>query len=86
MEYNNAFDTPFTLSPRIIWSHDVDGYSAGPIGPGFVEGKKAVTLGIGASYLDSYNLSLDYTNNFGAKYRNGSFDKDFVSLTASYTF
>jgi hypothetical protein len=86
MEYNNAFDTPFTLSPRIIWSHDVDGYSAGPIGPGFVEGKKAVTLGLGASYLDSYTLSLDYTNNFGAKYRNGSFDKDFVSLTASYAF
>lgn len=86
MEYNNAFGTPYTLSPQIIWSHDVSGYSAGPIGPGFVEGKKAVTLGVTASYLDQYRLSLDYTNNFGAKYRNGSYDKDFVSMTASYTF
>lgn len=86
MEYPNAFGTPYTLSPQLIWSHDVSGYSAGPIGPGFVEGKKAVTVGVTASYLDAYRLSLDYTNNFGAKYRNGSFDKDFVSMTASYTF
>lgn len=86
MEYPNAFGTPYTLSPMLIWSHDVSGYSAGPIGPGFVEGKKAVTLGVTASYLDQYRLSLDYTNNFGAEYRNGSFDKDFVSMTASYTF
>ena len=86
MEYPSAFGTAYTLSPRIIWSHDVDGYSAGPIGPGFVEGKMAATVGVTASYLDAYSLALDYTNNFGAEYRNGSFDKDFVSLTASYTF
>ncbi len=86
MQYNSAFGTPYTISPQIIWSHDVSGYSAGPIGPGFVEGKKAVTLGVTASYLDAYRLSLDYTANFGAKYRNSAFDKDFVSMTASYTF
>lgn len=86
MDYPSAFGTAYTLTPRLIWSHDVEGYSAGPIGPGFVEGKKAATVGVAASYLDTYNLSLDYTNNFGARYRNGSFDKDFVSLTASYTF
>lgn len=86
MEYNNAFGTPYTLSPSITWSHDVSGYSAGPIGPGFIEGKKAVTLGVAASYLDTYRVSLDYTANFDAKYRNGSYDKDFVSLTASYAF
>lgn len=86
MDYHSAFGTPVTLSPMVVWSHDVSGYSAGPIGPGFVEGKKAVTLGVTASYLDTYRLSVDYTNNFGAKYRNGSYDKDFVGMTASYTF
>lgn len=86
MEYHSAFGTPFTLTPQVVWSHDVSGYSAGPIGPGFVEGKKAVTLGIGARYLESYNVALNYTNNFGARYRNASYDKDFVSLTASYSF
>lgn len=86
MDYHSSFGTPVTLSPMIVWSHDVSGYSAGPIGPGFVEGKKAVTLGLTASYLDTYRLSVDYTNNFGAEYRNGSYDKDFVSMTASYTF
>ncbi|MBX3495177.1 MAG: DUF1302 domain-containing protein [Parvibaculum sp.] len=86
MDYHSAFGSPFTLSPQIVWSHDVSGFSAGPIGPGFVEGKKAVTLGLGARYLESYNVSLNYTNNFGARYRNASHDKDFVSLTASYSF
>ncbi|MEQ8268684.1 MAG: DUF1302 domain-containing protein [Parvibaculum sp.] len=86
MDYHSSFGTPVTLSPMLVWSHDVSGYSAGPIGPGFVEGKKAVTLGVTASYLDTYRLSVDYTNNFGAEYRNGSYDKDFVSMTASYTF
>jgi hypothetical protein len=29
---------------------------------------------------------MDYTANFGADYRNASYDKDFVSMSASYSF
>ena len=86
LQYNNAFGTPWTLSPRLVWSHDVSGYSAGPIGPGFVEGKISTTLGVTADYQSSYKVGLDYTMNFGNAYRNSSNDKDFMSFSASYTF
>ena len=86
LQYNSAFDTAWTLTPQLVWSHDVSGYSAGPIGPGFVQGKKAITAGVTANYQDTYTLGLDYTANFGADYRNASYDKDFMSMSASYSF
>ena len=86
LQYNNAFGTPWTVSPRLIWSHDVSGYSAGPIGPGFVEGKMSASMGVTADYQSSYSLGLDYTMNFGNAYRNASNDKDFMSFSASYAF
>ncbi len=86
LDYNSAFGSAWTLSPQIVWSHDVQGYSAGPIGPGFVQGKMAVTAGVTANYQDTYKLGMDYTANFGADYRNASYDKDFVSMSASYSF
>ena len=84
-DYNNAFDTAWKLQPFIQFGHDVQGYSAGPIGPGFVEGTKAVTIGTNASYL-SWSASLSWTNRFGNKYYNSGWDKDFASLTVSYAF
>ena len=86
LDYNSAFNTAWTLSPQIVWSHDVSGYSAGPIGPGFVQGKMAVTAGVTANYQDTYKVGVDYTANFGADYRNANYDKDFMSLSASYAF
>ena len=86
LQYNNAFGTPWALSPRLVWSHDVSGYSAGPIGPGFVEGKMSTTLGVTADYQSTYKVGLDYTMNFGNAYRNSSNDKDFMSFSASYAF
>ena len=84
--YNSAFDTAWTLTPRLFWSHDVKGYSAGPIGPGFVEGVKSLTLGIDAEYQETYKIGLSYNMFFGNSYRNANYDKDFLSLTVSYTF
>jgi len=86
LQYNSAFGSSWTLTPQLVWSHDVQGYSAGPIGPGFVQGKMAVTAGVTANYQDTYKVGLDYTANFGADYRNASYDKDFVSMSASYAF
>lgn len=84
-DYNNVFGTPVKLSPFIQFGHDVHGFSAGPIGPGFVEGTKSVTVGANAS-KDAWNASLSWTNRFGNKYYNNSYDKDFASLTLSYAF
>ncbi len=84
--YNNAFRTPWTVSPSIQWRHDVDGLSAGPNGPGFVERAKTISLGLGADYQGVYKAKLSYTNSFGNPFRNASTDKDFVAFNVSYAF
>ncbi len=84
-DYHTAFGTGVTLSPNLYWAHDVTGYSAGPIGPGFIEGKKTLKLGVDATY-QSFKVGLGYTMHFGAEIKNNDYDKDFMSLTASYAF
>ena len=84
--YNNAFRTPWTLSPSIQWRHDVDGLSAGPNGPSFVERAKTISLGLEADYQSVYKAKVSYTNSFGNPFRNASTDKDFVSFNVSYAF
>jgi hypothetical protein len=86
VQYNSFMGTPYTMTPRVFFAHDVKGYSAGPIGPGFVEGVKTVGLGVDFDYKSVYKLSLDYSSSFGAEYRNAMYDKDFASISASYTF
>ncbi|MBI1260334.1 MAG: DUF1302 family protein [Rhizobiales bacterium] len=84
-DYNNVFDTPFKVQPFLQFGHDVHGYSAGPNGPGFVEGTKSVTIGTNVS-RDAWTASISWTNRFGNKYYNSSWDKDFASATLSYAF
>ena len=85
-QYNNAFNTSWTVSPSIQFGHDVKGNSAGPIGPGFLEHKKALTLRVNADLEDTWQVGVAYTNNFGAREYNQLNDKDFLSVNASYSF
>ncbi len=82
--YSNALG-PVNLSPQVAFAHDVNGTAPAPIG-NFVEGRKTVTLSLGASYLVSWQAQLSYTNFFGGGQHNLLGDRDFVSLTASYSF
>ena len=86
LEYNSFLGTPYTVAPHAYFAHDVKGYSAGPIGPGFVEGVKTLGLGVDVDYQDKYKLSVNYASSFGAEYRNAMYDKDFASVSASYSF
>ncbi|MGB3810977.1 MAG: DUF1302 domain-containing protein [Parvibaculum sp.] len=86
MQYNSFLGSPYTVSPRVFFAHDVKGYSAGPIGPGFVEGVKTVGLGVDLDFKSVYKLSVDYSSSFGSKYRNAMYDKDFAAASLSYTF
>ena len=85
-QYNNFMGTAFTISPSIQWAHDVNGYSAGPIGPGFIQGKKTISVGATATYQSAYKAEIRYTNSFGNEYRNQNEDKDFASINFSYAF
>lgn len=84
LDYNNAIGA-VTLSPRLAWQHDVSGTSPGP-GGNFVEGRKAITLGLGANYLNQWTADLSYTDYFGAGRYNLINDRDFVAFNIKYSF
>ena len=82
LDYSNAIG-PATISPYLQFQHDVNGYSPSPGGP-FEEGRTALTLGVGVNYLERWRGDLSYTNYNGDT--NYLSDRDFVSLSMSYSF
>jgi hypothetical protein len=84
LTYNNAVGA-VNLSPRIQWAHDVQGNSPQPAGP-FREGRKAISIGLKATYLEEWEADISYTNFFGAGKYNLLNDRDFVSATIKYSF
>ena len=68
------------------WAHDVNGVSAGPVGPGFIEGKKTISIGVNANLQNAWRANIQYTNSFGNEFKNYAHDKDFVTMTVSYAF
>ena len=82
LDYNNAIGA-IRLSPYLQFQHDVDGNSPTPSGP-FLEDRMALTLGVGVSYLDRLRTDLSYTMYDGKT--NYLSDRDFVSVSATYSF
>jgi hypothetical protein len=82
--FNNAIGV-VTLRPIFAWSHDVEGVTPTPIS-NFVEGRKAMSLMLNAIYLQKITAQLAYTMFFGAGKANLLHDRDFISLSASYSF
>jgi hypothetical protein len=101
MDFPNAIGAA-TVSPRIAFSHDVDGR-----GPTFNEDAKALTLGVGFNYRQNWQADISYTSFFGgrkvsgtdpnpglppgqsptyASHTNPLVDRDFLSLNVSYSF
>ncbi len=84
LTYDNAI-AAVNLSPRIQWAHDVQGISPQPAGP-FREGRKAISIGLKATYLEKWEADIAYTNFFGAGKYNLLNDRDFFSATIKYSF
>jgi hypothetical protein len=100
MEFNNAVGAA-TLSPRVGFSHDVEGVS-----PTFNEDTKAVTVGLGYNLRQVWQADLAYTSFYGGRTYSGvdpgpvpagqspSFatsanplkDRDFLAVSLSYAF
>lgn len=72
------------LSPYVVFQHDFKGNSDRT--GNFIEGRKAHTIGVDASYLNSFEVGLQYTEYYGAGRNNSARDRDNVSLTAKYSF
>ena len=82
LDYNNAIGA-VNLFPYVQWRHDVNGNSPAPSGP-FSEGLTALTLGLRADYLASWQANVGYTRYGGG--RNTLRDRDFVSASINYSF
>ena len=82
--YNNAIGA-WALTPRFAWQHDVDGVTPGP-GGNFIEGRKAVTVGLAATYQNAWQVDLSYTQFNGAGRYNLINDRDFVGAFVKYSF
>ncbi len=81
LTYNSAI-AGINLTPSLAWSHDVDGYSPNT---NFIEDRKALSLGLGADYLNRYSANLSYTTFSGGDY-NTQTDRDFLSFSVSVEF
>lgn len=84
LDYNNAIGA-VNLQPHIAWSHDVGGISPAPIA-NFLEDRRAVTVGLKATYLQNWEVDFSYTDFFGAGRYNLLNDRDFASFTVKYSF
>ncbi|UVE19265.1 DUF1302 domain-containing protein [Pseudomonas sp. LS44] len=72
------------LTPYVVFQNDFQGNSDRT--GNFIEGRKAHTLGIDASYLNSFEVGMQYTEYYGAGDNNSTRDRDNVSLNAKYSF
>jgi Protein of unknown function (DUF1302) len=84
-DYNNFLGSPYTVSPRVAFNHDVNGITPGA-GGNFLEGRRSLTLGVEANYLNQWSADLSYTRFSGAGAFNLINDRDFVAVTAKYAF
>lgn len=83
--YNNFMDSGFSVSPRIVYSYDFEGTTAAPYG-NYMEDRQALNLGIDGSLNNNFKVGVSYSNFFGGHVTNKSSDRDFASVTASYSF
>lgn len=73
------------LKPNISFSHDVYGNTPGPI-TNFIRNRKALGLSLDAEYLNTYVLSVGYTDFYGAEPYNQLADRDFATISVSASF
>jgi hypothetical protein len=72
------------VSPFTVFKHDFQGNSHQT--GNFIEDRKAYTVGLRASYLNSLEAEIQYTEFMGAGQSNSGRDRDNVGLNVKYSF
>lgn len=80
--WNDVF-AGVNLSPSLAWKHDFEGNShqAGS----YIEGTKACTIGLNASYQNTVEAEIAYTDFFGAGNDNTLRDRDNIRVNIKYS-
>jgi hypothetical protein len=72
------------LSPFAVYKHDFEGNSHQT--GNFIEGRQAYTVGMRASYLNSLEAEIQYTEFFGGGQNSSGRDRDNIGLNVKYSF
>ncbi len=85
--YTRVFDMPVSLYPFLNFSHGVKGTVPDKdIIDSFREDRKAISLGVAATYESEWVITTEYTNKFSPGNRYRSDDRDFIRLGITRTF
>lgn len=84
LTYANVFGSGWTATPIIDFYHDVNGTSPNTIP--FIEGRKAVAMGVTFDYHNQWKVGLGYSTFFGGGNLNVLRDRDVMTATMSYAF
>jgi hypothetical protein len=84
LDYNNVF-AGINVSPKIVFSHDVNGTTPDPLFL-FVEGRKSVALGLDFDYQSRWSAGFNYNAFYGGVgTTNQMSDRDYVSFNIKYS-
>jgi hypothetical protein len=84
-DYDNPLGVPITVTPRVSFSHAVNGtYPGGQTQ--FIKGLMGFGAGVNVDYLGVWQFDLSYTGYFGGGERNPVLDRDFVSFSVTRSF
>ena len=84
MDYNNVF-AGINVSPRIVFSHDVEGITPDPLFM-FIEDRKSIAFGVDFDYQSRWAASFGYNAFFGGVgTTNQMEDRDFMSFSIKYS-
>jgi hypothetical protein len=82
-EYNNLF-AGVNFSPRVVFSHDVNGSTPDPMFL-FVEDRKSASVNLNFNYQNQWSFDFGYNAFWGGGKANGLADRDFVSFNIKYS-
>lgn len=84
LTYANVFNSGWTATPIVDFYHDVKGTSPNTVP--FVEGRKALAMGLTFDYHNKWKVGFGYSNFFGGGNLNVLRDRDVATATVSYAF
>ena len=85
VEYNNAFDSGWVIAPTLVYSYDFMGTTPAPYG-NYMEDRQSIGLSLNGSLNNNLRVGASYSAFFGGHINNKSKDRDFASVSASYSF
>ncbi|WP_017445424.1 DUF1302 domain-containing protein [Gayadomonas joobiniege] len=84
LTYNNLF-SGINVSPKLVFSHDVNGISPDPLYL-FFEDRKSAALSLNFEYQNRIQLDLSYNSFWGGEGQVNQFaDRDYVSVSVKYS-